>query len=50
VAHGKVKNEFVKDLLVKVGLHQYFVDRYPHECQRAASARGIARAWLFIQT
>jgi oligopeptide transport system ATP-binding protein len=45
VAHGKAKNEFVNDLLVKVGLHQYFADRYPHECSGGQRQRvGIARA------
>jgi oligopeptide/dipeptide ABC transporter ATP-binding protein len=45
VAHGKDKNELVKDLLIKVGLHQYFMDRYPHECSGGQRQRvGIARA------
>jgi len=45
VAHGKSKNEFVKDLLIKVGLHQYYADRYPHECSGGQRQRvGIARA------
>lgn len=45
VAHGKEKHELVKDLLVKVGLHEYFMDRYPHECSGGQRQRvGIARA------
>jgi oligopeptide/dipeptide ABC transporter ATP-binding protein len=45
VAYGKAKNEYVKDLLAKVGLHQYFADRYPHECSGGQRQRvGIARA------
>ncbi len=35
----------VKDLLVRVGLHPYFIDRYPHECSGGQRQRvGIARA------
>jgi oligopeptide transport system ATP-binding protein len=45
VAHGKARHEMVNDLLVKVGLHQYFADRYPHECSGGQRQRvGIARA------
>ena len=45
VARGKNRNALVKDLLVKVGLHQYFMDRYPHECSGGQRQRvGIARA------
>jgi oligopeptide transport system ATP-binding protein len=45
VASGKEKNEMVKDLLIKVGMHPYFIDRYPHECSGGQRQRvGIARA------
>lgn len=45
VAQGKEKDEMVKDLLTKVGLHPYFVDRFPHECSGGQRQRvGIARA------
>jgi oligopeptide transport system ATP-binding protein len=45
LASGKEKNEIVKDLLVKVGMHPYFIDRYPHECSGGQRQRvGIARA------
>ena len=45
IAWGKEKNEQVKDLLIKVGLHPYFIDRYPHECSGGQRQRvGIARA------
>ncbi len=45
IAQGKEKHEIVKDLLVKVGLHPYFIDRYPHECSGGQRQRvGIARA------
>jgi oligopeptide transport system ATP-binding protein len=45
IASGKEKNEIVKDLLIKVGMHPYFIDRYPHECSGGQRQRvGIARA------
>jgi oligopeptide transport system ATP-binding protein len=45
IASGREKNEMVKDLLVKVGMHPYFIDRYPHECSGGQRQRvGIARA------
>ena len=45
VASGKEKHEMVKDLLVRVGMHPYFIDRYPHECSGGQRQRvGIARA------
>jgi oligopeptide transport system ATP-binding protein len=45
IASGKEKNEMVKDLLIKVGIHPYFIDRYPHECSGGQRQRvGIARA------
>ena len=45
VATGKKKEEIVKRLLVKVGLHQYFTNRFPHECSGGQRQRvGIARA------
>ena len=45
IASGSDKNEMVKDLLIKVGMHPYFIDRYPHECSGGQRQRvGIARA------
>lgn len=45
VARGKAKAEIVNALLEKVGLHQYFASRYPHECSGGQRQRvGIARA------
>jgi oligopeptide transport system ATP-binding protein len=45
IGTSKERNEMVKDLLVKVGLHPYFIDRYPHECSGGQRQRvGIARA------
>jgi oligopeptide transport system ATP-binding protein len=45
IAWGQQKNEMVKDLLVRVGMHPYFIDRYPHECSGGQRQRvGIARA------
>jgi oligopeptide transport system ATP-binding protein len=45
IAMGREKNDLVKDLLVKVGMHPYFIDRYPHECSGGQRQRvGIARA------
>jgi oligopeptide transport system ATP-binding protein len=45
IAWGQKKNEMVKDLLVRVGMHPYFIDRYPHECSGGQRQRvGIARA------
>lgn len=42
---GKERHEMVRELLVKVGLHPYFADRYPHECSGGQRQRvGIARA------
>lgn len=45
IASGREKTEMVKELLLKVGLHPYFIDRYPHECSGGQRQRvGIARA------
>jgi oligopeptide transport system ATP-binding protein len=45
MAHGQEKNEIIKEILVKVGLHPYFAERYPHECSGGQRQRvGIARA------
>jgi oligopeptide transport system ATP-binding protein len=45
IASGREKNEMVKDLLIRVGMHPYFIDRYPHECSGGQRQRvGIARA------
>ena len=45
IASGREKNEMVRELLVKVGMHPYFIDRYPHECSGGQRQRvGIARA------
>jgi oligopeptide transport system ATP-binding protein len=45
LARGKMKTELIKDLLEKVGLHPYFVDRFPHECSGGQRQRvGIARS------
>ena len=45
VARGRAKLDAVKVLLRKVGLHDYFADRFPHECSGGQRQRvGIARA------
>jgi oligopeptide transport system ATP-binding protein len=45
VAYGKERTEAIKELLVKVGLHPYYADRYPHECSGGQRQRvGIARS------
>jgi oligopeptide transport system ATP-binding protein len=45
LARGKVKVERIKEILVKVGLHPYFADRFPHECSGGQRQRvGIARS------
>ncbi len=45
IGSGRERHDMVKDLLVKVGLHPYFIDRYPHECSGGQRQRvGIARA------
>jgi oligopeptide transport system ATP-binding protein len=45
VARGRHKTELIKELLVKVGLHPFFADRFPHECSGGQRQRvGIARS------
>lgn len=45
LARGKEKVELIKEILVKVGLHPYFADRFPHECSGGQRQRvGIARS------
>ncbi len=45
LARGKEKVERIKEILVKVGLHPYFADRFPHECSGGQRQRvGIARS------
>ena len=45
LARGKAKQERVQELLLKVGLNPYYVNRYPHEFSGGQRQRiGIARA------
>jgi oligopeptide transport system ATP-binding protein len=45
LAYGKERVEAIKELLVKVGLHPYFAERFPHECSGGQRQRvGIARS------